>query len=248
MARTPEGEALTEQYRALQIRMNATLTKGLAVLWRTVSPADIRGTLEPFAASGEVITLGARRANALAAQEYYSSFRAAEGLAGRFVARLALDPPAGVLRGALFGAAARGLIDARKRGLSVGQAAEAAFARTAGAATQIMANGGRETLLAAIASDPEAQGYQRVTDGDPCAFCRMLASRGIVAYTAETASFKSHGGCGCTAEPAFEGSRVSPRNATYKAEWDQATGTKSGADALSAYRAFVAAQRKPATG
>lgn len=247
MARTPEGEALTEGLRALQIRQAAGLTRDLAVIWRTVDPTDIRGTLEPFAAAGGVVTSTARRANAEAARDYYVAFRRVEGVAGAFAPVLAPDPPPGVLRGALFGSAARGIMDARARGLSVAEAAQAAFTRMSGSAVQVMANGGRETLLGAIASDAEARGYQRVTDADPCPFCRMQAGRGIV-YSAATADFKSHSGCGCTAEPAFEGSRVSPRNAGFRAEWDKATGTKSGADALSAYRAYVAAQRKPATG
>lgn len=247
MARTAEGESLTEAHRALQIRMAAALTRDLAVLWRPVDPTDIRGTLEPFSSAAEVVTLATRRSNALAAQEYYVAFREAEGVAGRIAVALAKDPPAGVLRGALFGSAARGLMDARARGLSVAEAAKAAFTRTAGSAVQVMANGGRETIFGAIASDDQARGYQRVTDADPCPFCRMQAGRGIV-YSASTADFKSHSGCGCTAEPAFEGSRVSARNAEFRAEWDKATGTKSGADALSAYRAYVTAQRSPAMG
>lgn len=248
MARTPEGEALTEEHRAEQIRLATSLVKDLSVLWRTVDPTNIRGTLAPFADSGTVVTRAARRASATAALEYYVAFREAEGVAGALTVVRALEPPAEVVRGGLFGAGARGIIDARRRGASVAQAAESAFVRASGTAVQVVANGGRETILGAVEADPEAEGYQRVTDGNPCAFCRMLASRGIVRYDAQTAAFKSHSACGCTAEPAFEGSRVSARNAEFRAEWDKATGTRSGADALSAYRAYVAAQRSPATG
>jgi hypothetical protein len=48
-----------------------------------------------------------------------------------------------------------------------------------------------------------------VTDGDPCAFCAMLASRPILsdrgAYyrSQKTASFEAHNDCGCSAAPAF---------------------------------------------
>ncbi len=248
MARTDAGEALTEAHRAIQIRLVVGLVRDLAALWRPVDPADIRGTLEPFARAGVALTLNARRASASAARSYYVTFRQVEGVAGLMDVALALDPPADVMRGGLFGSAAQGIVNARRRGASVAAAAENGFSKVSGAAVQLAANGGRETLLGAIAKDPEARGYQRVTDGDPCAFCRMVASRGILAYDETSAGFKSHGHCGCTAEPAFEGSRISARNATYRAEWNEAVAGRSGADALKAYRAHLARQSTPATG
>ena len=47
--------------------------------------------------------------------------------------------------------------------------------------------------------------WRRVTDGAPCGFCAMLASRGPVYTSQDTADGgRYHGRCGCTAEP-FEG-------------------------------------------
>jgi hypothetical protein len=248
VARTAAGEALTEAHRAIQIRLATGLARDLAVLWRPVDPTDIRGTLEPFTRAGTAVTLNARRASASAAQTYYTMFRQVEGIPGAFSAALALEPAPEVLRGGLFGAGARGIMNGRRRGMSVTRAAQNGFVKASGAAIQIAANGGRETLLGAVNADPQAQGYQRVTDGDPCAFCQMIASRGIIAYDESSASFESHGHCGCTAEPAFEGSQISPRNATYRAEWEQATAGRSGADALSAFRSHLAGKSMPATG
>lgn len=45
--------------------------------------------------------------------------------------------------------------------------------------------------------------WRRVTDGHPCAFCAMLASRGPV-YAEDTVDFEAHSKCGCTAEISFE--------------------------------------------
>lgn len=42
--------------------------------------------------------------------------------------------------------------------------------------------GGRDALADARDNDPEVIGYYRKTDPDPCGFCAMLASRGLV-YT-----------------------------------------------------------------
>jgi hypothetical protein len=95
--------------------------------------------------------------------------------------------------------------------------------KLSGSAVQLVAGGGRETLLDAIRSDPAAHGWQRVTDGAPCAFCAMIASQGIVAKDEDSAGFEAHGHCGCTAEPAFEGSPVNPTNARLREAWDEAT-------------------------
>lgn len=48
--------------------------------------------------------------------------------------------------------------------------------------------------------------WRRVTDGDPCGWCAMLAGRGPVYGSAQSAGQgrRYHGHCGCTAEP-FDG-------------------------------------------
>lgn len=57
--------------------------------------------------------------------------------------------------------------------------------------------------------DPRAIGWRRVSDGDPCAFCAMLVSRGP-AYTSGRKALlrasdghKYHPHCGCTIEPVY---------------------------------------------
>lgn len=50
----------------------------------------------------------------------------------------------------------------------------------AGRAVKTAMDGGRDLVDAEVARDRVAKGYQRVTDGDPCPFCALLASRGPV--------------------------------------------------------------------
>lgn len=240
MARTPEGAALTEAHRQLQLRLLRGLVLDIARLWEPVDPADMRGTLEPWTKAAELATVTRRTASATAAQRYYAAFRTVEGVQGSVAFAGAPEVEPAVLRGGLFGAAASGIINARRRGASLEEAKANGLVKASGSAVQIAANGGRAVLLNAIKADPAAIGYQRVTDGDPCAFCRMIASRGIIAYDEMSASFESHAHCGCTAEPAFEGSAVRAQNAAYRREWDEATGGLSGADALRAYRQSLA--------
>lgn len=64
----------------------------------------------------------------------------------------------------------------------------------------------RSTILGNRRQDPEAIGWQRVTNGG-CGFCRMLAARGAV-YKEATTRFASHPKCHCTAQPVFLGGDV----------------------------------------
>lgn len=240
MARTDLGERLTEAHRLEQMAIQVGLARRLSELWSGVDATNLRGTLDPFAWGGESAVLHLRAVAADTAARYYASFRGVEKVPGTFPLRAAPEPPRGFVKDNLVASSYRGIRDARRRGLDVRQATDAGFAKATATATRIAADGARRTLLDGVLGDPEARGYQRVTDGDPCAFCRMIASRGVVAYTSESVSFKAHDGCGCTAEPAFAGSRASPRNAAFKREWDEATGGRSGADALNAYRRSLA--------
>src|SRR5699024_6123135 len=62
---------------------------------------------------------------------------------------------------------------------------------------------GRETIIQSSFADPQASGWRRVTRGETCGFCRMLAGRGAV-YMRETAHFASHTRCDCGAVPSWD--------------------------------------------
>lgn len=51
--------------------------------------------------------------------------------------------------------------------------------RIIGSVERHVQDGGRETLQRGAAEDRVALGWVRITDGDPCYFCAMLASRGL---------------------------------------------------------------------
>jgi hypothetical protein len=66
-----------------------------------------------------------------------------------------------------------------------------------------IANAARETIRVSSLEDPAAQGWQRSSSGG-CAFCAMVAGRGVV-YSEASADFASHDHCRCVAVPAFSG-------------------------------------------
>lgn len=61
----------------------------------------------------------------------------------------------------------------------------------------------RDTIAVNAHRDPKAHGWQRVTKGDTCDFCRMLADRGGV-YKQRTAGFAAHHDCNCAAVPSWD--------------------------------------------
>lgn len=242
MARTREGALLTERHRLLQVRLTATALRDLLQLWGTVDPLDLAGTIGPFTKAAAIIVRAGRRASAAASSRYYTEFRSLEGIPGQVIITLATPLLDEKVEGGVRGAGLAGIVKARERGLPPEAAARNGFVKMAGSAASLVLSGGRDTLLDAIHGDRHALGYQRVTDASPCAFCRMVASRGAVFKSEGSASFQAHGHCGCTAEPYFENSRPLPANVRFRQEWDDATKGLKGDDALNAYRRHLAGQ------
>lgn len=76
---------------------------------------------------------------------------------------------------------------------------------TAGSVWRLVANGARDTIMATATADPRVTRYARVTDGDPCPFCEMLAGRGAVYISEDTAAGSEyHDRCGCYPEAQYD--------------------------------------------
>lgn len=236
MAITAEGHALTEAHRQIQVRINAVTLRDLLSLWRVVDVKNLRGTVDPFVHAAVTVTQHGRRASSTASARYYTAFRQAEGVPGSSFITAAPAPPEEVVAGAIRGGALSGIANGFRRGFNGDAALANGFVKASGSASALVVGGGRATIMGAIQSDHQAVGWQRVTDGDPCAFCSMIASQGIVYKGEDTAEFEAHGHCLCTAEPAYEGSKINPANARARDAWDAATQGLGGTDALNAYR------------
>lgn len=136
-----------------------------------------------------------------------------------------------------------------RAGQTPAQAVDTMAVNMAGSATRLAAEGGREAIRDATERDDDAIGWLRVTDGDACSWCLMLASRGAVYKSAETAGraksskfigpgeFKWHDFCGCTGVPIFDPDdpRLDRADELY-AEWQRVTQGKSGKAAVNVWR------------
>lgn len=139
-----------------------------------------------------------------------------------------------------------------KRGKSPEQAAREAAIEAGGSAARHVLSGGRAQHLEMVRQDASAIGWIRVTDGDPCAFCAMLASRGPK-YQSEWSATRVvkgrgtkrpraigdlyHDNCGCTAEAVYSNTQAWPgRGREFQKLWYEATKGYSGQDARNAFR------------
>lgn len=252
MAKTPAGAELTTAHHAAQLAVRAGSLRNLVKLWRIVDPTDLTNTIDTFVQAAVLLAGSGFDQSAGVSSRYYSLFRRVEVGAGALpAAGLAPRPPAAELAGELRGAALKGIIDARRAGLTPELAKTRGLVRVAGALGKLILTGGRRTLLGISNRDPVALGWGRVTSGDPCAFCRMLAGRGAVYKTEKSADFESHDSCGCSAEPLFKGGRPPEQAAEYAREWQAAQaqarsdGTMSSGtsnDALNNYRRYLAGE------
>jgi len=230
MARTSEGATLTEQHRRAQLRVRSKALRDYTRLWAIWQPGE-PGTTATLIAATLPLVRAYHGASATLAAGYYEAFRATEGAGGVATPRLAPVVADGELVAALY---ATTRLTARERamldGPQAGGVKEALFTRTAGAVTRLVFRGGRDTIVGSVVADKQALGWFRVTDGDPCAFCALLAGRGPVFKTEQSASFEAHDHCGCTAMPLWPGTKLPAATQRYRDIYERAqdAGLESG--------------------
>lgn len=227
MAVTMAGTALTEVNRIAQNKNGALVAYIVARLWvNSIDPSDISGTAANLVAKLIPLLRQRRDFSAITARTYYQNFRKAErggdGFSLPAMTELnlqALETSLRVtgevaLKKRIAGLPLTDDIPKLTQQMLIKQAIEDTSVDISGAATRHVMNGGRDEIQSLVAEDREALGYIRVTDGDPCYFCAMLASRGPV-YDDESfdqsdprfigaGEHKVHDHCGCGTEPVYD--------------------------------------------
>lgn len=259
MAVTAEARELTEAHRRAQLAVRGLAARDLAQILPLIDLDDVAGT---WAGVERAIAaaIGNRRSQSAAlAATYFDRFRRAEGAAGVFTPRLPgpLDPEYLSWRLRFSGPVQVG----RLLATNPTQLQPLLFTSLEGEVSRQVLNGGRETIDTAVAEDKTCIGWVRVTDGNPCAFCAMLASRGPayksretaqggrnrarmtgpqltnVAYSERVGGYRAHSHCGCTAEPVYSTDTEWPgRSREFHELWQESTKGYGGKDALNAFR------------
>ncbi|MDT8910896.1 hypothetical protein [Amycolatopsis sp. PS_44_ISF1] len=258
MAATTAGRAATTAHRLAQGRISARVVAEVLGLWRSLDP--LRLTDPGWSAQVLAALARHREDSAALATRYYRDFRRAEAPAA------APLPPRPAPAGTSAPWRNRAATSLRVTGTRTvarlilgGLAPEAALDRAgpgvAAASSRHVLESGRAVVQTSLRADPAARGWLRVTDGDPCAFCAMLASRGAfgtpVLYRSERSATTTaatgeeyHDGCGCQAEPVFGRVVLPEASQRFAALWETSTEGLSGKAARNAFRrAHAAAHR-----
>lgn len=221
MALNAETERLTAAHLAAQLGLRASVIRDimrLAPMWDPFSPES----LDAFVLA--VVALAQSRSidSAALAARYFEMFKEADlGLTVGKALALAEPPTVTQVKKAIVSTAVASFWRGIGNGLETSQAKQMAINALNGSMGRLAMQGGRQTLVGAIRRDRNYRGrFMRVTDGNACAFCSMLASRGPVYLSADSAgaSHRYHDRCGCSIRP-YAGGEWPEENQQLHEQW-----------------------------
>ena len=201
---TALADRLTEQYAQQNRAVQANSLRAFLRVWPLLDFARLDDTFPALLDAVLPIVGENRVVSASLAARYVRGFRLAEGVGGDVDVVLAPRLDARVETALRVTS-----VVAAKRAARGGQPLELVKRKTltiaAGSVSRLVADAGRETLHRTLDEDRKALGYERVAKATACDFCRMLAGRGAVYKTAETAgeTRRYHDACGCRVVPLY---------------------------------------------
>jgi hypothetical protein len=213
-------QQLAEQHRQAQLQVRTHALRDFLLLWPLWS-GDDQSFARLVRAAKPLVTVY-RNASSGLASTYYTAARDAEQVGGGFTPHISSPLPDEQLVRSLYATGQGTTRDALGAGQNAGQARKIALTRVSGAVTRHVLNGGRETIIDSVHGDAKALGWARITDGDPCYFCLVLASRGAVYKSEVTASFEAHDHCGCAAMPVWKKDTAIPNLDRWQETYEQA--------------------------
>ncbi|MEU8829339.1 hypothetical protein [Streptomyces sp900116325] len=227
-----DGDDAADRYRRAQRGLSRLLLRDVGRMWRLFNPGRPAAFPDWLAAANEVVARYGEMSAALAA-EFYEAQRAASAVSGSFTVPLADASPAEQVEAALRWATHDVWpqdAEAEAQWQPLGSRLAVAERRTGAVAQKLVADQGRETVRQAVREDRQAVGYARAAALGACAFCALMASRGAVYATAESAGreanerfsgdasvVKFHDNCHCAVIPVFRGQRF--ELSRHAAEW-----------------------------
>jgi hypothetical protein len=234
---TSDGSVSSGRWRAAQRGLTRLLMRDLRTLRRLINPNRLQATVPPWIDAVTEMVGRYSETSATLAADFYDGEREAAGVPGTFTVPLA-DPPPDEQVDSSLRWATKDLWPRSEDDATVAQLEplevrlEAAMSKADGVTQRLTLDPGRATVREAVKRDPQAVAYARAAALGGCSFCKLLASRGAVYATAETAGreaderftgdasvVKFHNNCHCAIVPVFRGQRfeLSP----HAAEWDR---------------------------
>jgi hypothetical protein len=195
---------LAIQARQQQLLLRAAVFRQLAALWPLLDVQNLDDSFLGWAyPASQLVNRGHLASVGLAAQ-YLRAARADSAVPGP--PTIVFAPPLEPLR---TGAVLRitGPVAVK---IAIGNGKDPAAAMqigsvlSSGAATKLVLAGARDTVVGSVKADRTRPKWERIASPTACDFCAMLADRGSVYASEDTASFEAHGNCGCSAAVEYE--------------------------------------------
>lgn len=235
---SPQAERLAEQHRVQQVTLRASVSRDVVALLRDLfDPANADRAWPAIRSMLATTAQQQYGTSATLAITYYGQARGEADAGGSFIPITPTALAEELLKVVLDATG----IAAFKRAISLGKSPEEALqiegVTLSGAVSRLVLSGGRDVILGNVRKDRQAVGWARITDAHPCAFCAMLASRGPVYRSKQTAKFEAHDHCACMPVPAWSRDEAWLQHSRDLYEqWQAATQGHSGADARRAWR------------
>jgi len=233
MALTARGKELTEAHRKAQIAIAARAEIVGRALWSGLDIDDLDRSTPAWLNANVAATRKFYAESAALAAAYVPEYRAAElGSAAGSIVEPEFETA--VMRNTLLVAGPVRVKTLIKSGTRSGSAYSGALMKYSGMMRRQVLSGGRMMIHETTSADRNAVGWRRVTDGDPCTFCAMLASRGPVYGSRSVqgdvlrplreggSGLRYHGYCGCTAEIIYGEWQPSESEQRYIEEYEKA--------------------------
>lgn len=235
---SPQAERLAEQHRVQQVTLRAGVANDVIALLRDLF--DVGNADRTWPAIRSMLSAIARQQNATSAtlaNTYYGQARSEAAVSGSFLP----ITPAALAEELLKVVLDATGIAAFKRAISLGKTPEEALqiagVTLSGSVSRLVLSGGRDAIIGNVREDRQALGWARLTDAHPCAFCAMLASRGPVYRSKQTAKFEAHDHCACMPVAAWSRDEAWLQHSRdLSQQWQEITQGHSGADARRAWR------------
>ncbi|MFF3998526.1 hypothetical protein ACFYX8_35120 [Streptomyces cyaneofuscatus] len=220
-----DDSAGARRQRQAQRGLSRLLVRDVRKLRRLIIPSRLQETVPDWIEAVRAVVGEYGDASAVAAADFYEAERVAAEVTGRFTVPL-LDPPPdeqvdNSLRWATKDLWPRDPDDPKTTAAQrapLETRLDAAEKKAEGVAQKLVTDQGRGTVQVAVQQDRMAVGYARAAALGACAFCRLLAARGMV-YKQDTADFRAHDGCNCGVIPVFRGQRF--ELSAHAQEWDR---------------------------
>ena len=213
--------------RAAQVGVTRLLVRDMRGLRRLIIPSRLDQSIPDWMAAVRILVGQYGAASASLAADYYDAERVAARVTGRFTVPL-LDPPPDAQVDSSLRWATKDVWERDPEDPATTQVQreplevrlDQAEKKAEAVAQKLVTDQGRGAVREAVQQDRTAVGYARAAALGACAFCKLMASRGLTyksagsagrdvnsKFTGDASVVKFHDNCHCQIVPVFKGQR-----------------------------------------